>query len=753
MCRIDAIEQNSPGRIQLRPLVMIVLAACIALVAFGMAAPAQAAGADQAVIDYDGQALGSSGRLDIEGNVKFTYDDVVIHSDRLSIDWDGEVAEFSGNVQVVMGEQGFSGDTFTYHLPDGTSLMINPSGLLAADGTEEPIRFEGESLRTEGDRMVLEQGRFTTCECTDKGYYLAGQRMEIYPGDRIVLYNVRFVEFGLTLFYWPRFTLPLDRPANAAQLLPKIGYNSYDGWFVRTNFGYGPAGAGGGVLHLDWLQRKGLGIGATHTYRQDDSGEGIVGVYSIVNPLADRTEYQAHWTGTLDSGPWNVDWNAEWEMDGPNDRRRQLALGELSARHRRENGQTTVRVTGDIEARSDEVPTERLTGDFAHTQRLGSTGMELNLRANAFHRKSSLVDRRYHGYSAELKGNAGPIGWSVLAEERVNPVLTQSTSSSTPTWISAGKMPQISLNTRPELSLLGLKVPLEFGAEYGRLTESRIENDEMVHAARSRSSLLAGIRRLRIPAGDRLNFEFSGSLQGFQYEGGLNRLVVASDFRTDLRLTNALTVEGRYEYREPFGDTSPFNSDRVQLLDRVRGTIRYRTSALQVSLSSGYNLRSERPQNIGAEDLVLSLTSTPLPAWSFRLQAAYDIKNEAPRYVAGTTEFGSSESFSLKLGSRYDFRKAEFDRIDASLSWEVANWSLGYAGRYNVREDKFEQGLLTLLRNLDDCREIGFSYDQADGSVWVEYRITAFPSAGLRLGAHEDGLMFDVDGWEELIGS
>ena len=253
--------------------------------------------------------------------------------------------------------------------------------------------------------------------------------------------------------------------------------------------------------------------------------------------------------------------------------------------------------------------------------------------------------------------------------------------------------------------------------------------------------------------GPRLNFEFSGSLEGTRYDGGLNRLVVRSDVRSDLRLTNALTLEGRYEYREPFGDQSPFYSDRVQLLDRLRGTLRYRTDVVQATLSTGYNLRAEQAANVGFEDLVLSVTAAPSKAFSMRLQAAYDLKNQEPKYVAGTTEIGSSESFSLKLGSRYDFRKTQFDRVDVSLSWQYADWSFGYAARYNVLEDRLEQGMLTLMRILDECREIGFSYDQAEGEVWLEYRITAFPSAGLRLGAHEDGLMFDIEGWEELIGS
>lgn len=748
MGKIDGTSTIGPGwNLRMRLLWM---AACIVLVTCAFLAPSVAADMEQAVIEYDGLAVGGPDRLDIEGNVKFEYGDVTIYSDKLSIDWDGEIAEFIGNVQVLMGEQGFSGDSFTYHLPDGTSLMVNPRGVLNTEAAKEPIRFEGETLRNEGNRMVLEQGRFTTCECTERGYYLAGQRMEIYPGDRIVLHHVRFVEFGVTLFYWPRFTIPLDRPINAAQLLPKIGYNSADGWYVRTSFGYGPAGAGGGVLHLDWMQRKGIGLGVTHTYRQDDSGEGVLRAYTIVNPV--RTEYQASWTGSWKSGPWDVNWDAEWEMYGPDGLRRQLLIGDFAARRQVENGQTTLRLNGSREIKPGQEPIDQLTGDFAHTQRFGNSGTELRLTATAPQIRNTNVNRQYYGYSAELSGRLGAVGWTVLAEQRVNPAL-QSASSSQPAWLTAGKMPEIRLNTRPEWSLLGLTVPLEFGAEYGRLTETRLENQQTVQDVGSRTSLLAGIRRLRIPVGTRLNFEFSGSLEGTQYEGGLNRLVVRSEVRSDLRLTNALTLEGRYEYREPFGDQSPFHSERVQLLDRLRGSLRYRTNAIQATLSTGYHLRAAQAANVGFEDLVLSVTAAPSKALSMRIQAAYDLKNQQPRYVAGTTEIGSTESFSLKLGSRYDFRKTQFDRVDVSLSWQYADWSFGYAARYNVLEDRLEQGMLTLLRILDECREIGFSYDQADGEVWLEYRITAFPSAGLRVGAHEDGLMFDVEGWEELIGS
>lgn len=701
--------------------------------------PQIAIAAEKAVIEYDSHVEGDTDWLEVSGNVAFYYQEVTIRADRLRMAWDTEVAHFTGSVRVESDGLEFTGDEFIYDLPAGTSLLIEPRTAMEADGVEGPIILRGDRMVSEAGRTLFEGARLTTCGCTETGYYLAAARLEVVPGDRVVLHHVRFVEFGVTLFYWPRLTISLSDPREIA--LPEIGHSAREGWYVKTSHPYGPHGAGGGYLHLDWMQRLGLGAGVTHRYRQDEEGHGTIRAYGIARSEYGVVDHSLAWEGAAKVGTWETAWTADYDASPIPDAPYREMEGELSVSQRRAAGETALRLSGS-RLEEDGLRNDEYTGTLRVTQRLTPSNVRLRLSGEAILTPGA---RRLFGYAVEVNQATGPITWSVAADERFHPSL--STDEAAPPWLSSGRRPEIVVGARPEIAPFGFRLPLQFELGWGQFSERRSLLGEVVSVRGGRATAMAGIRNRSIPLGDRLTLRYSGYARGYRYDEGQSRFILSSTTQATLRITDRLSLNGTYSYLDEFGHASPFRFDRATPTDRIRGTLQYRSVPLTLSLGSGYNFLTRRP-----EDVTLRVDAQPLETISLRFQTAYSLANREPLYAAGTVELDAGDSLKLQLGTKYLFGTGSFERVDAALAWQVGDWDVSYTAIYDVLEGQFEHGHLSVLRNLDDCRLLGISYDQARQAVWLDYRITAFPQAGLRVGAEESRLMFDVDGWQELIG-
>lgn len=711
----------------------------LAILALPVYAQEGQSSSEQAVVEFDGEVLGDAdGRFSVSGNVRFTYEGIEVRSDTMVVEAGGDVIHFFDNVVVATPDEEMRGDRFVYDVPAGTSVLFQPRGELEMESVEGPVYYRGETLSVDAERVVLTGAMFTTCSCETPGYYLAGSRMEIIPNVSMTIYNVRFVESGITLFYWPKLTLPLYTAARPPFQLPQIGHDALDGWYVKSSLPYEGLGAGGLVL-LDWMQYKGVGVGVSHFYRDDPDGMGQLHAYALFNRSTNSIDPTLGWSGRSSSERWNTSWDLEHSAKGPADGRSNLSQGSLSLRNTRPDGQITVNASGSHELRPTGTPRTSVSGSFRLSQQLvGRT--RLSLSGDSLVRQGYGVDRRLYSYSVDLSNNAGPITWRIAANERFNPELAKEESSTAPEWRSTGSRPEITLGATPAPTVFGRIVPLTFEVGWGSYSESRANSS----VQDTRATVLAQLRTMTFPVGSKLSLTAAGYLRGYRYGSGMDRILVSSTYTATYRPVQQIQLRGSYEYLEQIGHT-PFRFDRATPHERIRGSLQYTGSAVNLTLSSGFNLLTQQPENLNINAQV-----RPVEQVSLRAQGVYSLRDQRPVSLVGTVELGDGEGISLKLGGKYSFSTAMFDRVDGALSLDIGSWKIGYEAIYNAKKEEFERGAFTLLRDLD-CRLIGISYDQTKGQVWLEYRITAIPSMGLRVGSDQGGLLFDLEGWEELL--
>ncbi|MGQ9838261.1 MAG: hypothetical protein ACUVRV_09925 [Cyanobacteriota bacterium] len=149
-----------------------------------------------------------------------------------------------------------------------TSLVILPG---EEPGTKVFVRSE-ETTALLGDQIFFEKATITTSPEPPITHYLQGDRVEVFPDDRVVVYDARLfvggelteqgnLQAGTQIAYFPVFIYSLR---DHQWVLP--GQSETEGVFVKSSWAYRFDEYNFGGLRVDAIQKKGLGVGFLHDY-------------------------------------------------------------------------------------------------------------------------------------------------------------------------------------------------------------------------------------------------------------------------------------------------------------------------------------------------------------------------------------------------------------------------------------------------------------------------------------------------------
>jgi hypothetical protein len=162
-------------------------------------------------------------------------------------------------------------------------ILLRLKGELTGEGIKGKVYYQGEKMENFPETVEITEGSFTTCELEEPHYRIVAKEMIIYPKDKIIARNISWYEGKIKIITLPYFLIFLDRKTQLP-ILPKIGQNSKDGWFVKTNFNYYIDEKSYGTLYINWLEKKGIGTGVEHTWEigsQNNPGETSLYLYQI----------------------------------------------------------------------------------------------------------------------------------------------------------------------------------------------------------------------------------------------------------------------------------------------------------------------------------------------------------------------------------------------------------------------------------------------------------------------------------------
>ena len=202
------------------------------------------------------------------GNAELNHPDFTILADSIVYDKSSGIILGQNNVELLQGNQIILSNTFSYNTTNNV-IKINDLRLeLSTKNKNQAIYSFADSFEDKGNRKDGKNGILTTCNYDPPHYYFKAKSFTIYPEKRIIAQNVTFVNpiFFLPFGFWsPAYVIDIGK-RKVIYLMPVIGSNSIEGSFVKNQVDYVINDNLTGIAYVDYLSRKGIGLGTRLNY-------------------------------------------------------------------------------------------------------------------------------------------------------------------------------------------------------------------------------------------------------------------------------------------------------------------------------------------------------------------------------------------------------------------------------------------------------------------------------------------------------
>ncbi len=216
------------------------------------------------------------------GNVSLEYGDFYLQAERLSLYSKESFLTAEGNISVNVDGKNYRAQSLTYKLKDKELILNTLSTTLNIEQAASPVYFKCKRLTKDNDVFYGDDSCFTTCP-PDKPYYeVEAKKFKFYPDDKIIAREV-FVHSGsLPVFYSPYYEFYVGKK-NPIYLLPAIGNNNEEGFYVKNTLEYWLNEDIKSQLIIDYLEKKDLGLGVKTKFFEKKNYPLDLYIYNINN--------------------------------------------------------------------------------------------------------------------------------------------------------------------------------------------------------------------------------------------------------------------------------------------------------------------------------------------------------------------------------------------------------------------------------------------------------------------------------------
>jgi len=631
--------------------------------------------------------------------VQLKYQDIEVKADYLKINLTTNLLFASGEVFFKQDETETNCKELTYNWETKKVILLRLKGEITGEGVKGKVYYQGEKMENFPETVEITEGSFTTCELEEPHYHIVAKEMIIYPKDKIIVRNISWYEGKTKIITLPYFLIFLDRKTQLP-ILPKIGQNSKDGWFVKTNFNYYIDEKSYGTFYIDWLEKKGIGTGFEHTWEigsQNNPGETSLYLYQIKDK---------------NSGKINLSGRIKYGQEFEEDLKTQVTLnysgskaagGELLS--------NSLKSQFSFE-KKEEKYNLKISGkyNFSGTG-LGQEDLSINGNIKVNHnytindKLSSALTLVYTDKNPasqevadlelkpkwELKYKGEGYTLNLTTEKRFDldgdNYIGENVSKIT------NRLPEFTFK-KSSTTIGDTKIIYNINASVGHFYEAATEEDNW------RGEYIINAKRT-FNLGEYLTLIPSGIFRQDVYLTGEARYLVGG--KVDLKASYESNIYATlsYNYNKSVGPT-PFNFDYITpLTNTVSGKLTLKSSEkIKLDLSTNYNFVTE---NFG--NLVAKVEYKPKDDWKMNFSSSYNL---------------NTKEWTKKINSTLDLQLSE-------------DWRIKYKGVVDLDDFKLTNSVVGITRDLH-CREFTINYKQATKSIWVEFFIKAFPTEKITLG-------------------
>lgn len=172
-----------------------------------------------------------------------------------------EAEEINGNAKL---NEIWINNKATFSQPDsslnGTHTLYNYK---LKTGSMEDVKgkighkyISAKNLSMSPDKYIISEGTSTNCPAKIPDYHVSADKIEIWPGDKMIAYNAKFWIGNKVIFTLPKYKQSLKDGQESA--FPRIGYNSDDGLYLKQRIDYPINDKVSAYVNLDYYSKSGF---------------------------------------------------------------------------------------------------------------------------------------------------------------------------------------------------------------------------------------------------------------------------------------------------------------------------------------------------------------------------------------------------------------------------------------------------------------------------------------------------------------
>ena len=144
-----------------------------------------------------------------------------------------------------------------------------------------PVFAEGEGLHGDitNGVYIATNGVITTDDVAKPAIKVRAKYLKIIPGDKVVAHHATLYVDGVPVFYFPYYSRSLDQRANHFNFVP--GYRGSFGPFLLNSYTFFLNEQLDGTAHVDYRERRGMGVGPDLYYHLGRWGDGTFRYYYL----------------------------------------------------------------------------------------------------------------------------------------------------------------------------------------------------------------------------------------------------------------------------------------------------------------------------------------------------------------------------------------------------------------------------------------------------------------------------------------
>ncbi|MFO1478259.1 MAG: LPS assembly protein LptD [Verrucomicrobiota bacterium] len=224
----------------------------------------------------------TTGIATIENGALVKYNGAVLTADKVSVDQATGEAVASGHVRVQREEQVWTADKLRFNFK---TYQASSDHFRTGKG---PFFAGGDNLRglpaTNHGTIDLTNSAYTarhayltTDDISQPVTKIRAERLVIIPGKRLEAHNAVLYIGDIPVFYAPYYSRDLGDHPNSFNFTP--GYRSIYGPFILGNYTWYLSPELNGILHLDYREKRGVGLGPDFDYHLGRWGDGTLRYY------------------------------------------------------------------------------------------------------------------------------------------------------------------------------------------------------------------------------------------------------------------------------------------------------------------------------------------------------------------------------------------------------------------------------------------------------------------------------------------